>query len=311
MPLELHNAPSFDEDKMHEKLRTLKIVKRSWQGKVRDVYDLGEQLLIVTSDRISAFDVVFPNLIPDKGKILNGISVHFFRSTSQMLPNHFISDKVEDYPQELHEYKDYLDRRSMLVRKTRVIPFECIVRGYITGSAWSEYKRTNTIGGMLMPEGMQESQKFPQALFTPSTKADEGHDENISYREMLNRMDEKIASVLKNKSLELYNYAHDLLLKENIVLADTKFEFGTIGAEIILIDEVITPDSSRFWDMDSYEIGKTPLSYDKQYIRDYLTDIGWNKQPPAPELPPEVVSKTREKYIQSYQIITGDMDTKW
>jgi phosphoribosylaminoimidazole-succinocarboxamide synthase len=211
----------------------------------------------------------------------------------------------------MHEYRNYLAGRSMLVKKTRVIPFECIVRGYITGSAWSEYKKTNTVGGMLMPDAMQESQKFPHALFTPSTKATEGHDENISYREMLNRMDEKIALTLKNKSLELFNYAHEIFVKDNIVLADTKFEFGTIGSEILLIDEVLTPDSSRFWDMDSYEIGKTPLSYDKQYIRDYLTQIGWDKQPPAPELPAEVIEKTRDKYIQSYQIITGDRDTKW
>lgn len=296
---------------MHDKISELSIVKQSWQGKVRDVYDLGEKLLIVTSDRISAFDVVFPNLIPDKGKILNGISLHYFKNTAGIISNHLISADVKDYPTELHVFADYLQGRSMLVRKTRVIPFECIVRGYITGSAWSEYKKTNTVSGMLMPDGMQESQKFHVPLFTPSTKATEGHDENISFREMLARMDEKIAMVLKNKSLELYNYAHELLLKENIVLADTKFEFGTIGSEIILIDEVLTPDSSRFWDMDSYAIGKTPLSYDKQYIRDYLTNVGWNKQPPAPELPEEVIQKTREKYIQSYQIITGDRDTKW
>ncbi len=296
---------------MHSSIGSLKIVKQSWQGKVRDIYDLGDSLLIVTSDRISAFDVVFPNLIPDKGKILNGISVHFFKTTKDIIPNHFISDQVEDYPPEFHPYHDYLKGRSMLVHKTRVIPFECIVRGYITGSAWSEYKKTNTVGGMLMPEGILESQKFQHPLFTPSTKATDGHDENISYREMLNRMDEKIALILKNKSLELFNYAHELLIKDSIVLADTKFEFGSIGSEILLIDEVLTPDSSRFWDMESYEIGKTPLSYDKQYIRDYLTSIGWDKQPPAPNLPDDVIQKTRDKYIQSYQIITGDKSTKW
>ncbi len=296
---------------MHDQISKLSIVNQSWQGKVRDVYDLGDKLLIVTSDRISAFDVVFPNLIPDKGKILNGISVHYFKTTNNIIPNHFITDNTKDYPVELQEYSSYLAGRSMIVKKTRVIPFECIVRGYITGSAWSEYKKTNTVGGMLMPDAMLESQKFPHALFTPSTKATEGHDENISYREMLNRMDEKIAVVIKNKSLELYNYAHEILLKDDIILADTKFEFGTVGSEILLIDEALTPDSSRFWNLESYEIGKTPLSYDKQYIRDYLTQIGWDKQPPAPELPLEVVEKTREKYIQSYQIITGDRDTKW
>ncbi|PKN77948.1 MAG: phosphoribosylaminoimidazolesuccinocarboxamide synthase [Candidatus Cloacimonetes bacterium HGW-Cloacimonetes-1] len=296
---------------MHDKLSSLTIVKQSWQGKVRDIYDLGDNLLIVTSDRISAFDVVFPNLIPDKGKILNQISVHYFKTTREIIQNHFISDKIEDYPVEMLEYADYLKDRSMLVRKTRVIPFECIVRGYITGSAWSEYKKTNTVGGMLMPDHMQESQKFPHPLFTPSTKAESGHDENISYREMLDRMDEKIATTLKNKTLEIYNHAHEMLSKHNIVLADTKLEFGTLESEIILIDEVLTPDSSRFWDMASYEIGTTPLSFDKQYIRDYLTEIGWNKQPPAPELPEEIVLKTREKYMQAYNIITGDDRTEW
>ncbi len=296
---------------MHDKLSSLKVVQQSWQGKVRDIYDLGNTLLIVTSDRISAFDVVFPNLIPDKGKILNQISVHFFKTTREIMQNHFISDQIEDYPAEMQEFADYLKDRSMLVRKTRVIPFECIVRGYITGSAWSEYKKTNTVGGMLMPDHMQESQKFPHPLFTPSTKASNGHDENISYREMLDRMDEKIATTLKNKTIEIYNHAHELLSQHNIVLADTKLEYGTIESEIILIDEVLTPDSSRFWDMDSYEIGTTPLSFDKQYIRDYLTELGWDKQPPAPELPEEIVLKTREKYMQAYNIITGDNRTEW
>ncbi|MCB5261627.1 MAG: phosphoribosylaminoimidazolesuccinocarboxamide synthase [Candidatus Cloacimonetes bacterium] len=290
---------------MHNELNNISIVKSSQQGKVRDIYDLGDELLLVTSDRISAFDVVFPNLIPDKGKVLNGISAHFFKETQDLAPNHFITDIVKDYPVELHPYKDYLQGRSMLVKKTRVIPFECIVRGYISGSAWKEYQRTATVGGMMIAEDMQQSQIFPKPLFTPSTKATEGHDLNISYREMLSHMDEWIARELKDKSIALYNYAHDLLKKSGIIVADTKFEFGSIGSQIILIDECLTPDSSRFWDLESYQIGESPQSYDKQYIRDFLSQSGWNKQPPAPTLPDEIVHKTREKYLNIYKIITG------
>lgn len=290
---------------MHDELMKLSIIKSSKHGKVRDIYDLGDTMLLVTSDRISAFDVVFPNLIPDKGKILNGISVHFFKSTSDIVPNHLISDQVEDYPTELHPFREYLQGRSMLVKKTRVIPFECIVRGYISGSAWAEYKRTNTVGGMMIAEDMLESQKFMNPLFTPSTKAESGHDENISYREMLSHMDEWIARTLKDKSLALYSYAHEILKKQGILLADTKFEFGSIGGEILLIDECLTPDSSRFWALDSYQIGSSPHSYDKQFIRDYLNGTGWDKQPPAPNLPQDVIDKTREKYLNIYKIITG------
>jgi phosphoribosylaminoimidazole-succinocarboxamide synthase len=290
---------------MHDAISKLKIVHHFRQGKVRDIYDLGETLLIVTSDRISAFDVVFPDPIPDKGKVLNSISVHFFKTTGDIVPNHFITDRVEDYPIELQPYAEYLSGRSMLVKKTRVIPFECIVRGYISGSAWSEYSKTNTIGSMLIAEEMQESQKFSHPLFTPSTKVDDGHDENISYREFLSRMDEKLASYVKDKAIELYTYAHELLLKHGIIVADTKFEFGSIGDQLFLIDEVLTPDSSRFWALDEYEMGKSPKSYDKQYIRDYLTSIGWDKQPPAPPLPEEVILKTREKYLAIHKIITS------
>ena len=290
---------------MHDELIKLPLIKNHSRGKVRDIYDLGDQLLIVTSDRISAFDVVFPNLIPDKGRILNGISVYYFKSTADIVANHFISDQVTDYPAELHAFEGYLQGRSMLVKKTRVIPFECIVRGYISGSAWKEYKRTGTVGSMMIAEEMQESQKFAKALFTPSTKASEGHDVNISYREMLSHMDPWIAEYLRDKSVALYNHAHDLLKKEGIIVADTKFEFGSIGNQILLIDECLTPDSSRFWDMQSYEIGTSPTSFDKQYIRDYLNTSGWDKQSPAPALPEEVIAKTREKYLAMYRIITG------
>ncbi len=291
---------------MHEEISKLKIVQQFRQGKVRDIYDLGSTMLIVTSDRISAFDVVFPDPIPDKGKILNAISAHFFKTTSDIVPNHFISDQVQDYPAELHPYAEYLEGRSMLVKKTRVIPFECIVRGYISGSAWSEYSKTNTIGSMLIAEDMQESQKFNNPLFTPSTKVDDGHDENISYREFLSRMDEKLANYIKDKAIELYTHAHELLLKKGIILADTKFEFGSMGNQIYLIDEVLTPDSSRFWALEDYEMGKSPNSYDKQFMRDYLTSIGWDKQPPAPKLPEEIITKTREKYLSIHKLITSN-----
>lgn len=290
---------------MHNEISKLAIVKESHQGKVRDIYDLGENLLIVSTDRISAFDVVFPDPIPDKGNILNAISAHFFKTTSNIVPNHFITDNVSDYPNELQKFKEYLDGRSMLVKKTRVIPFECIVRGYISGSAWKEYKKTNTIGGMLIAEDMQESQKFTHPLFTPSTKVEDGHDENISYREFMNRMDELLAVYIKDKSLELYSDAHDLLLKKGVILADTKFEYGTIGSQVLLIDEVFTPDSSRLWALENYEIGKSPDSFDKQFIRDYLENSGWNKQPPAPSLPTEIIEKTRQKYVTILKIITG------
>jgi len=290
---------------MYNEISQLPLVQQSRQGKVRDIFDLGETLLIVSTDRISAFDVVFPTLIPDKGKILNAISVYFFNTTKDIVPNHFITADISEYPVELQRFGEYLEERSMLVKKTRVIPFECIVRGYLSGSAWKEYKKSNTIGGMLIAEEMQESQKFPNPLFTPSTKAEKGHDENISYREFMSRMDEPLAVYIKDKSLELYSYAHDLLLKKGIILADTKFEFGTIGSEVLLIDELFTPDSSRLWSLEDYEMGKSPKSYDKQFIRDYLENSGWDKQSLPPPLPEEVIEQTRQKYLNILKIITG------
>ncbi len=290
---------------MHEELIKLASVKGSKHGKVRDIYDLGAELLIVTSDRISAYDVVLPNEIPDKGRVLSGISAHFFKNTKEIVPNHFISDNVNDLPQDFEPFLEALQGRSMIVKKTRVIPFECIVRGYISGSAWSEYKRTGTVGGMMIAESMQESQKFAKPLFTPSTKADEGHDVNISYREMLGYMDEWIGRSLKDYSVAMYKYAHELLKQHGIILADTKFEYGSLNGKIILIDECLTPDSSRFWDLDSYQIGESPKSFDKQFIRDFLSESGWDKKAPAPELPQDIIDKSREKYLTIYKIITG------
>lgn len=291
---------------MFEKLSKLKCVKQARQGKVRDIYDLGDRMLLVTSDRISAFDVVFDQPIKDKGIILNQIAVSIFKATSHIVDNHLISSEVKDYPEEFREYQDYLEGRSMLVQKTRVIPFECIVRGYISGSAYSEYRKTGTVGGKMIPVEMKESQKFEQPIFTPSTKAEEGHDVNISYRSMMAHMDEWIAEFIKDKSLQLYQFGHDMLLKKGIILADTKFEFGSHQGKIMLIDEALTPDSSRFWPVDDYEIGINPPSYDKQFIRNYLQDIGWDKQPPAPQLPEEVIAQTRDKYLQIHKIITGE-----
>lgn len=296
---------------MIEKIAELDIVKEHYKGKVRDIFDLGEQLLIVTSDRISAYDVVFPNIIPNKGKILNQISVFFFKKTKHIMQNHFISDDINDFPQELHQFKDYLADRSMLVKKTKVIPFECIVRGYITGSAWKEYKMSKSIGGLPISEEMQESERFATPIFTPSTKADNGHDENISFDEMKKRLDINIAKKLQEKSIELYNFVHSFLQERDIILADTKFEFGTKEGEIFLIDEIFTPDSSRFWDVKLYEVGATPKSYDKQFVRDYISDTGWNKQPPAPKLPQNIIVKSYEKYFEIYEKIVGDGVKKW
>jgi phosphoribosylaminoimidazole-succinocarboxamide synthase len=291
---------------MFEHLSKLPIVKQCSQGKVRDIYDLGDTLLIVTTDRISAFDVVLPEPIEGKGIVLNQIAVHWFKTTGSIVGNHFLSDKVEDYPEEFRPYQAYLAGRSMLVRKCRIIPIECIVRGYISGSAWSEYKKSQSIGGMLISEELQESQSFAQPIFTPSTKASEGHDINISYRDMLGYMDKNIAEFLKNKSLELYANAQAQLWEKGIVLADTKFEFGTIGNEIILADEALTPDSSRFWDRSEYAVGTSPKSFDKQIVRDYLLQTGWNKRSPAPQLPDEIKHQAMDRYLQIKKIITGD-----
>lgn len=283
----------------------LPIVQAHYSGKVRNVLDLGDKLLIITSDRISAFDVIFPNEVPGKGKVLNQIATFMLKNTKHIIDNHLISDNPDDYPSDFLPFKDYLTGRSMLVLKTKVIPFECIVRGYISGSAWEEYKQLGTVSGQLLSDKMKQSQRFPQPIFTPSTKAAEGHDENISYKKMQERIDPEIAEFLKDKSIELYKWAHEFLLERDIIIADTKFEFGTIGNKIYLIDEIFTPDSSRFWDKDEYEVGTSPKSYDKQFVRDYVTSSGWDKQPPAPKLPEEVISKTMEKYCTIYQKLTG------
>lgn len=281
------------------------------QGKVRDIYDLGNELLIIASDRISAFDHILRDEIPDKGKILNQISAYWFDHTASIIPNHIISTSVKDFPKDIQDASDDIEKRSMLVKKADKFPIECIVRGYIAGSGWKDYKNSGKVCGIELPDALKESEKLPDPLFTPSTKAEEGHDENISYDEMKRLVDPRLAEKIKEVSLILYSFAHDVLDKKNIILADTKFEFGLYDDEIILIDEIFTPDSSRFWDKDEYEPGRFQKNYDKQFVRDYLLSKGiQHKKNISPSddilhLPKDIIEKTREKYMQAYTKITG------
>ncbi len=281
------------------------------QGKVRNIYDLGNKLLIIASDRISAFDYILRDEIPDKGKILNQISAYWFDHTASIIPNHIISTEVKDFPKDIQNAFDDLDKRSMLVKKADKFPIECIVRGYIAGSGWNDYKNSGKVCGIELPDYLKESEKLSEPLFTPSTKAEEGHDENISYEEMKRLVDPLLAEKIKEISLQLYTFAYDILEKKNIILADTKFEFGLYNNEIILIDEIFTPDSSRFWDKDEYNPGRSQKSYDKQFVRDYLLSKGiqHKKDISADDdilhLPKDIIEKTREKYMQAYTKITG------
>lgn len=280
----------------------LKLCKR---GKVRDVYELDDSLLIVSTDRISCFDVVLPTAIPYKGLVLNQISKFWFDFTNSLIDNHLITADVNRYPHSLREYSNFIDGRSMLVKKAKPLTIECIVRGYLSGSAWKEYKISGSVCGHKLPSGLEESQKLPQTIFTPSTKSDIGHDVNISEVEAEKIVSSRIFNEVKSKSIAIYEKAHDYGLSCGIIIADTKFEFGLIGEKIILIDEVMTPDSSRFWPLSSYVVGKSQFSFDKQFVRDYLENIGWDKFPPAPELPKEVVERTSQKYLQAYKMLTG------
>jgi len=285
----------------------LKGVPLFFRGKVRDIYDLGEELLIVATDRISAFDVVLPTPIPDKGKILTQISLFWFNYLKDIVPNHLISGDVEDYPRQLSLYKEILRGRSMLVKKANRINIECVVRGYIAGSSWTDYQRERKVCGIDLPQGLKESDRLPQPIFTPATKAQMGnHDINITEKQLIDNEGADVSLFLKEKSLACYKKASDYALSRGIIIADTKFEFGILKDEIILIDEVLTPDSSRFWDKESYEPGKPQLSFDKQFVRDYLESLHWDKRPPAPELPEEIVEKTRQKYHQAYsELVKG------
>lgn len=273
------------------------------RGKVRDIYDLGDQLLIVATDRLSAFDVVLPTPIPDKGRVLTQLSLFWFDKLADVVPHHVIEAK--NFTGELAPYAGSLAGRAMLVRRTEPAPIECVVRGYISGSGWKDYQKTGAICGIPLPAGLRESDRLPEPIFTPSTKATTGHDENISFDETVSRIGRPLAERLRDVSLTLYRRAAEHAAARGIIIADTKFEFGLRGNELIWIDEALTPDSSRFWPADQYSPGKAQPSFDKQFVRDYLERIGWNKQPPAPPLPPDVVAGTQQKYRDAYQRITG------
>jgi len=276
------------------------------KGKVRDVYTTDNKLLLVVTDRISAFDFVLHEPIPNKGICLTQISKFWFDYFKDTIPSHMISLDVKDFPEEVKNYSENLKGRSMLVKKADVLPIECIVRGYLSGSAWKSYLKDGTVCGIKLPTGLRESEKFDEPLFTPSTKAESGHDINISYEEMVNIIGEKDAKKLKELSLKIYKEGAEYAKKKGIIIADTKFEFGKIGDKIILVDEILTPDSSRFWPADLYEPGKSQPSFDKQYVRDYLSSTGWDKNSNPPNLSKEVVIETQKKYQEAYEKITGN-----
>jgi len=277
------------------------------KGKVRDIYKVGEYLLLVSTDRLSAFDVIMNQGIPYKGMVLTKISEFWFNFTKDIIPNHFITTDVNKYPVECKEYSDVLRNRSMLIKKAKVVPIECIVRGYITGSGWKDYKKNGVISGIKLPIGLQESEKFHEPLFTPSTKAEIGeHDENISAEQAMQIVDKNTFNALKDATINIYKKASEYALTKGIIIADTKFEFGKIDGKIILVDEVLTPDSSRFWPLDKYAKGRGQESYDKQFVRDYLISINFNMQPPPPPLPEDIIRKTSEKYLDIYKKLTGE-----
>jgi phosphoribosylaminoimidazole-succinocarboxamide synthase len=278
-------------------------LKLRGRGKVRDIYDLGDKLLIVATDRLSAFDVVLPTPIPDKGKVLTQLSLFWFEKLAHIVPHHLIATR--NFTGELAPYAAALEGRAMLCRRTEPVPIECVVRGYISGSGWKDYQKSGAICGISLPHGLRESDKLPEPIFTPSTKAVTGHDENISFDQTVEVVGQSLAEKLRDTSLAIYKQARDYAAERGIIIADTKFEFGLLDGELIWIDEALTPDSSRFWPADQYSPGKAQPSFDKQYVRDYLERIGWNKQPPGPALPADVVAGTREKYRDSYQRITG------
>lgn len=283
---------------------TLQLVTR---GKVRDIYNVGNNLLIVATDRISAFDVVMDDPVPDKGKILTRISNFWFESLSSIIDNHLISVNPDEYPNECRPYKEFLIGRSMLVHKAKPLPVECIVRGYVSGSGWLEYRKKGSISGVPLPKGLEESSKLPEVIFTPSTKGAPGiHDENISFDDVVQLTDEKTAKIIKEASLRLYEAGRDLAKSNGIIIADTKFEFGVVNERIILIDEVLTPDSSRFWPADEFKPGGPQKSFDKQFLRDYLNGLDWQKQPPPPKLPADIIQVTRQKYMEVLKRLTGE-----
>jgi phosphoribosylaminoimidazole-succinocarboxamide synthase len=279
------------------------------QGKVRDVYDLGEHLLIVATDRISAFDCVMPNGIPEKGQILTRLSLFWFERTRSIIPNHLVAWDVTDFPRSVRSFADQLTGRSMLVRKTEVIPIECVTRGYLAGSGWKEYQQTQSICCVKLPKGLRQCDKLPQPIFTPATKSQTGHDQNISFEQMKKQIDVNLSERLRQVSLRIYQESSDYARSRGVIIADTKFEFGQLpDGSVILIDEVLTPDSSRFWPASDYQPGQDQPSFDKQFVRNWLEQQPWDKTPPAPVLPEDVVQGTRRRYIEAYERLTGQ---KW
>jgi len=287
---------------LYTDFKDLKLYKR---GKVRDIYDLGDKLLIISTDRISCFDVVLPSGIPYKGWVLTNLSCFWFDFIKDIIPNHLIASDINNYPCELQKYKSVLSGRSMLVKKTNPLPVECVVRGYLSGSGWKEYQEKQSVCGIKLPAGLLESDKLPEILFTPSTKADTGHDLNVNQKYVEGVVGEDAANKLRKISIDIYKKASGYALTRGIIIADTKFEFGIYDNEIILIDEVLTPDSSRFWPADQYARGKSQPSFDKQFVRDYLESLDWDKTPPGPELPEEIITKTTQKYLEAFKRLTA------
>jgi len=275
------------------------------RGKVRDVYGLDGQLLIVATDRISAFDYILPTGIPDKGRVLTQLSVFWFDFLRDLTPTHFLTADADEFPSQFAAYREQLDGRSMLVKRAQMVEIECVARGYLSGSGWKEYQKQGTVCGIPLPPGLRESDKLPEPIFTPATKAQSGHDENIPFEQAVSLVGSRLANQLRDLTLKIYTTAADYALSKGIIIADTKFEFGLADGELILGDEVLTPDSSRFWPAETYQPGGPQYSYDKQYVRDYLESIRWNKQPPAPPLPREVAARTAEKYREAYRVLTG------
>jgi phosphoribosylaminoimidazole-succinocarboxamide synthase len=280
-------------------------IERHAQGKVRDVYRVDGRLLIVATDRISAFDYILPTGIPDKGRVLTQLSIFWFDFLRGVTPTHFLTADVDAYPPPLPAYRDQLEGRSMLVERAQMVEIECVARGYLAGSGWKEYRSQGTVCGIPLPAGLSESDRLPQPIFTPSTKATSGHDENISFETMCSLVGAELSKRLRDLTLEIYARAAAYAETKGVIIADTKFEFGFVNGELVLGDEVLTPDSSRFWPVENYQPGGPQYSYDKQYVRDYLESIRWNKQPPAPPLPDEVAARTGEKYRLAYRVLTG------
>ncbi len=286
----------------------LKTLKPARRGKVRDIFDLGDTLLIVATDRVSAFDVVMNQGIPDKGRILTALSNFWFAKLSAITPNHLLATELSDFPVAVRNDPNahILEGRAVLVRKTEVVPIECVARGYLAGSGWREYKQTGAICGIALPAGLRESERLPEPIFTPATKAQTGHDENITFERVVELVGADVAGHIKETTLNLYSTARDYAEQRGVIIADTKFEFGSYGDQLLLIDEALTPDSSRFWPAAEYEPGRPQRSFDKQPLRDYLDSLDWNKQPPPPDLPQEVIEMMRARYVEAYERITGE-----